>query len=117
MNLLLTCVIANIRHAWLDEFAVHAIRKKFKLSSDGGDSGSKNCWWGYGGVYVRDWRSLRFGESLESGFSHRRNVFALNLVCKVVLYMFFLYDFFNAKIFILFICDGSYATLVHIYYI
>jgi hypothetical protein len=39
--------MVNIRHAWLDECAVRAIRKKMKLSSDGGDSGSKKCKWDY----------------------------------------------------------------------
>jgi hypothetical protein len=54
MNLLLN-IIANVRHAWLCECAVCAMRKKMKLISDGGDSGGKKCKWGYGGV----WRSLR----------------------------------------------------------
>jgi hypothetical protein len=35
------------------------MRKKFKLSSDGSDSGSKKCKRGYGGAYRRVWRSLR----------------------------------------------------------
>jgi hypothetical protein len=33
--------------------------KKFKLSSDGGDSGGKECKRGYGGAYGVVWRSLR----------------------------------------------------------
>jgi hypothetical protein len=33
--------------------------KKLKLSPDGGDSGSKKCKRGYGGVYGGVWRSLR----------------------------------------------------------
>jgi hypothetical protein len=40
--------MVNIRHAWLDECAVREIRKKMKLSSDGGDSGSKKCKLDYG---------------------------------------------------------------------
>jgi hypothetical protein len=48
---------ANVRLSLsrLDKRAVHAMRKKRKLASDGGDSGSKKCKRGYGGV----WRSLR----------------------------------------------------------
>jgi hypothetical protein len=41
-----TNIIANVRHAWLYECAVHAMRKK--LSSDGGDSRNemwKRLWW------------------------------------------------------------------------
>jgi hypothetical protein len=45
----------NIRHSWLDEFAVSAMRKNLELISDGGDSGSKKFKRGYGGV----WRCLR----------------------------------------------------------
>jgi hypothetical protein len=33
--------------------------KKLKLSSDGGDSGRKNCKQGYGGTYGGVWQSLR----------------------------------------------------------
>jgi hypothetical protein len=33
--------------------------KKLKLSSDGGNSGSKKCKRGYGGAYGGVWRSLR----------------------------------------------------------
>jgi hypothetical protein len=35
------------------------MRKKLKLSSDGGDSGSKKCKRGFGGVCVWVWWSLR----------------------------------------------------------
>jgi hypothetical protein len=35
------------------------MRKKLKLSSDGGDSGSKKCKRGYDGAYGGIWRSLR----------------------------------------------------------
>jgi hypothetical protein len=43
--------IANARHAWLEECAVRALRRKLKLSSDSGDSGRKKCKRGYGGAY------------------------------------------------------------------
>jgi hypothetical protein len=33
--------------------------KKFRLSSDGGDFGSKKCKRGFGGSYGEVWRSLR----------------------------------------------------------
>jgi hypothetical protein len=48
----------NIRRAWLYKCAIRATRKKLKLSSDGGDSGSKECKRGCGGAYGGDWRSL-----------------------------------------------------------
>jgi hypothetical protein len=44
------------------------MRKKMKISFDGGDSGSKKCKRGYGGAYSGVWRSLRVAGiwSLES---------------------------------------------------
>jgi hypothetical protein len=38
------------------------MRKKLKLSSDGGDSGTKKYKRGYGGAYGGVWRSLRLAE-------------------------------------------------------
>jgi hypothetical protein len=35
------------------------MRKKLKLSSEGGDSGSKKCKRGYGDAYDGVWQSLR----------------------------------------------------------
>jgi hypothetical protein len=49
-NLSAPNIIAHVRHAWLDECAVRAMRKKMKLSSDCGDSGSKKCKRGYSGL-------------------------------------------------------------------
>jgi hypothetical protein len=59
-------IIANVRHAWLYECAFRAMREKLKLSSDGGDFGSKKYKQGYGGV----WRSMRLAGvwSQEVGF-------------------------------------------------
>jgi hypothetical protein len=37
------------------------MRKKLKLSSDGGDSGSKKCKLGYVGEYFGVWRSQAVG--------------------------------------------------------
>jgi hypothetical protein len=34
------------------------MRKKLKLSSDGGDSGSKKCKRSYGGAYAGVWQSV-----------------------------------------------------------
>jgi hypothetical protein len=63
-----------------------------KLSSDGGDSGSKKCKQGYDGTYGAVWRSLRWRESgvrrsvlcccvwQESGFSRLEDVFTFCLV-------------------------------------
>jgi len=34
-------ILVNVRHAWLDECAVRATRKKFELISDGGKFGNK----------------------------------------------------------------------------
>jgi hypothetical protein len=42
--------------------AVRAMRKKMKLNSDGGDSGSKKCKRGYDGAYGGVWRSLHLAE-------------------------------------------------------
>jgi hypothetical protein len=53
-----TNIIANVRHAWLYDCAVRAMRKKLKLIYNGGDSGSKKYKWGCGGVYGGVWRSL-----------------------------------------------------------
>jgi hypothetical protein len=44
-------IIANVRHAWLDEGAVRVMRKTMKLSSDGSDSGRNTCKRGYDGAY------------------------------------------------------------------
>jgi hypothetical protein len=54
-------MIADVRHAWPCHCAVHAVRKKLKLSSNGGNSGSKKCKRGYGGAYGGVWRSLESG--------------------------------------------------------
>jgi hypothetical protein len=45
------------------------MRRKFELSSDGGDYGSKKCKWGYSGTYDGIRRSLRLLAiwSMESG--------------------------------------------------
>jgi hypothetical protein len=43
-------IILDVRHAWLYECAVSAIRKILELNSDGGDSDSKKCKRGNGGV-------------------------------------------------------------------
>jgi hypothetical protein len=51
-------IMTNVRHVLLYECAVPAMRKKMKLSSDGGDCGSKKCKLGYGGAYGGVWRSL-----------------------------------------------------------
>jgi hypothetical protein len=73
----------SVRLAWLYERAVRAMRKKFKLSSDSGDYGSKKCKRGYGGAYGGVWRSLHlvvvWSQAVsfvlcvrqESGFSRR----------------------------------------------
>jgi hypothetical protein len=52
-------IIANVRHAWLDEWAVRAMGKELKLSSDGADSGSNEWKRGHGGAYGGVWRSVR----------------------------------------------------------
>jgi hypothetical protein len=66
---------------------MRAMRKKMKLSSDGGDFGSKKCKRGCGGDVL--------GGCLEpvlcwcvwqgSGFSRREDVFTLNLLHKEML--------------------------------
>jgi hypothetical protein len=49
-------IIANVRHAWLYEWAVCAMWTKLKLSSDGGYSDRKKCIRDYGGAYGGVWR-------------------------------------------------------------
>jgi hypothetical protein len=51
-------IIASVRHGWLYECTVRAMRKQLKPSSDGGDSGSKNYKQACGGAYGGVWRSL-----------------------------------------------------------
>jgi hypothetical protein len=85
-------IIANIRHAWLYECAVCAMRKKLKLSSEDGDSGRKKSkeamvapMVGSGGVCV--WRESGVRRSglcwcvwQESGFSRREDVFTFKFL-------------------------------------
>jgi hypothetical protein len=59
-NLSTPNIIANVRHAWLYEFAVRVLRNKW--SSVGSDYGSKKCKRSYGGVYGGVWRSLSLAE-------------------------------------------------------
>jgi hypothetical protein len=51
-------IIASVRLIWLDECAVRMMRKKLKLSSESGGSGSEKCIRRYGGAYGGVWRSL-----------------------------------------------------------
>jgi hypothetical protein len=103
-------ITANARHALLDEYIVRAMRKKLKLRSDGGDSGSKKCKRGRGGAYGGDLAESAFGGSLESGvrrwvlcwcvwqesgFSRREDVFTLNLVYKEMLLILFFQCYFQ----------------------
>jgi hypothetical protein len=100
--------MANIRHG-LYECAVPEMRKKWKLSSDGGDSGSKKYKQGYGGV----WRSLRLCGSLESGgrfcvgeFGRNLAPVAVKMFSHTLLFIKKCYKFcdFNA------ICKDNAAT-------
>jgi hypothetical protein len=52
-------IVVNARRAWQREYAVCAMRNKLKLSTDGGDSGSKKCKRGCGGSCGGVWLSLR----------------------------------------------------------
>jgi hypothetical protein len=80
-------IIAIVRHALLDECAVRAMRKKLKLSFDGGDFGSKKCkegMVGSDGVWV--WRESGVRLSVlclcvwqESGFSRSEDVSTFDL--------------------------------------
>jgi hypothetical protein len=54
-----TNIIASVRQTWLYECAVRAKWEKLKLSSDDGDSGSKEWKRGYYSAYGGVWRSLR----------------------------------------------------------
>jgi hypothetical protein len=79
-------IIANIRHALLYECADRAMRKKLKLSSDGGESGSKKYRRGCGGTYGGVWGSLRLAGlwSLESGGRFCIGTFYRNLASFAV---------------------------------
>jgi hypothetical protein len=80
-------IIANVRHAWLDDCAVRAIRKKLKLIYDGGTLSARHSneammepMVGSGGVCVwRDsgvrWPVLCWCVWQESGFSSHEDVF------------------------------------------
>jgi hypothetical protein len=73
------------------------MREKLKLSSDGGDCGSKKCKLGCGGAYGGVWRSLClagvWNQAVglcwciwqESGFSLREDVFKFNLLYEEIL--------------------------------
>jgi hypothetical protein len=87
-------IIANIRQVRVQyECAVRAMRKKLKLSSNGGELGSKKLKWGYGGVCDGVWRSLRLagiwnqavGIVLVRLASRREDVFTFNLLHKDIL--------------------------------
>jgi hypothetical protein len=82
------------------------VRKKLKLSSDGGYRGSKKCKRGYGGACGGVWRSMRLagvwsqavGFVLcvwqDSGFSRHENFFTFHLLYTEMLQIFyFQYDF------------------------
>jgi hypothetical protein len=82
------------------------MRKKLRLSSDGGDSGSKKCKRGYFGAYGGVWRKSGVRRSFyvgavwqESGFSRHEDVFTFNLLFK----KFYKFCTFNA------ICEGNAA--------
>jgi hypothetical protein len=73
---------SNSQYAWFVESAVLAMRNKLKLSSDGGDFGSKKCKRGCGSAYGGVWRESGVRRSVlcwcvwqESGFSRREDVF------------------------------------------
>jgi hypothetical protein len=64
-------MMANVRHDWLDKWAFVRCGNYLKLSSDGGDSGSKKCKRGYGGV----WRNLRLaGVSIQNNNQEKMKI-------------------------------------------
>jgi hypothetical protein len=83
-HLFMPSIVVSVRHAWLEECAIHAMQKKLKLSFDGGD------WWQE--MEMRQWWCIWWGlaesvhgGSLESGsqfcvvFDHE-DVFTFNLL-------------------------------------
>lgn len=72
-------VIASAHEAWLQ---VHLTQKKFKLNSDGGDSGSKKC---------KDLVESVFWKSLESGSWFSVAVFGRKLA-SVTMKNFFVFN-------------------------
>jgi hypothetical protein len=82
-------IIVYVRNSWLDECTVRATGKELKVTSDGGESGSKKYKRGFSGVCVL--RESRVRRSvlcwwLESGCSRREDFLHL---------IFFLRDFIN----------------------
>jgi hypothetical protein len=77
---------ADVRHAWLDECALHAMWEKLKLIYDGGDSGNKKCKQGSVGAHCRVWRSLRLPGvwNLETGSRYFVCAIGSNLVSLTV---------------------------------
>jgi hypothetical protein len=73
------------------------MRKKLKLSSDGGDSANKESKRGYGGTYGRVWRSLR-----SAGVWSQAVGFVLARLAEIWLQKGFIHVNF----------DGSYGQLV-----
>jgi hypothetical protein len=89
------------------------MRKKIKLISDGGDSGSKKCNRDFDGAYSGVWRSLLLVGSLESGGRFCVGAFGRNVasvavkMCSRLIYFvrkFYKFYTFNA------ICKGNAAT-------
>jgi hypothetical protein len=88
------------------------MRKKIKLISDGGDSGSKKCKRGCGGAYDGIWRSLRLVGvwSQEVGFALVRLVGIWPQV-TVKMFLHFIYYFMKCYKFCTFnaICKDNAA--------
>jgi hypothetical protein len=81
-------IIGHVRHAWLDKYAVRVMRKKSKLSSDGGDSGSKKqtrvrlrLWWKLVESGVRR-SGLCCCVWEECDFSRREGIVTFNLILQ-----------------------------------
>jgi hypothetical protein len=51
------------------------MRKKLKLSSDTGNSGSKKCKWGYGGVW---WRCIWWESAVRQLAEQKLNISDIN---------------------------------------
>jgi hypothetical protein len=51
---------SHVRHVWLQECTFRSKKRKLELHSDGGNSCSMKCKWGYGSTCGGVWRSLRF---------------------------------------------------------
>jgi hypothetical protein len=92
-------ILVDVRHALLYVCAVKATRKKFKVSSDGGDYDGIKRKRGYGGIYGKVWRSLRSVEvwSQENSFVLVLASVAAKISSHLIYFLIKFYKFHTSK--------------------